>query len=516
MRSDCLRSLACVALVWTDVGLALPSSDHVLHEKREGSLDGQWKRSQRLDSDAVVPLRIGLVQQNLESGYEKLMEVSHPTSAKFGQHLTAEEVHDFFQPAAQAVEDVKGWLVSSGIPEDDIVHSDNKGWLAVDIPAAQFDALLRTEIFEHEHVQSGAIRLGCDGYHLPKHIQPHIDYITPGVKFSAPVKKRMVKRSWPPGGSRHGFWGPRPAPPHWQPPHYPHGPYHYPPGAGQLPPELRDCGRNITPACIRALYDIPRPTHIDPANYVGLFEGGDHYSQADIDLFFARYAPNVPQGTSPTPAYIDGAQGPVPQNSAMNGGEADIDIDMIYSLVYPQKIALYQTDDIPQAAEEMDGKLEGFLNTFLDALDGSYCTYSAYGITGDSPGIDAQYPDPLPGGYKGKLQCGVYKPARVISASYGEAEADLPKNYQLRQCNEFMKLSLQGHTILFSSGDYGVASAPGDPTKTGCLSGSGQNQTIYTPNYPVNCPYVIAVGATQLNVGRIWLDAINAEKADSV
>ena len=95
--------------------------------------------------------------------------------------------------------------------------------------------------------------------------------------------------------------------------------------------------------------------------------------------------------------------------------------------------------------------------------------------------------------------CGVYAPTRVISASYGEGEADLPINYQKRQCNEFMKLGLQGHTILFSSGDFGVSSSPGDVSSNGCLSAHGQKETIYSPGNPVNCPYLTSVGATQLN-----------------
>jgi tripeptidyl-peptidase I len=75
----------------------------------------------------------------------------------------------------------------------------------------------------------------------------------------------------------------------------------------------------------------------------------------------------------------------------------------------------------------------------LEQLDGSYCNYAAYGITGDS-WKDPKYPDPHKGGYKGKLQCGVYKPATVISISYGEAEYDIPVRYDKRQCNEWMKL----------------------------------------------------------------------------
>lgn len=56
-----------------------------------------------------------------------------------------------------------------------------------------------------------------------------------------------------------------------------------------------------------------------------------------------------------------------------------------------------------------------------------------------------------------------------------------------------MKLGLQGHSIFFASGDGGVA-AKGDI----CLSGNGQNETIFNPDYSSVCPYVTSVGATQL------------------
>lgn len=103
--------------------------------------------------------------------------------------------------------------------------------------------------------------------------------------------------------------------------------------------------------------------------------------------------------------------------------------------------------------------------------------------------------DPSPNIIIGKLQCGVYKPTNVISASYGQAEADLPVSYTKRQCNEFMKLGLQGHSILFASGDYGVASFPDDGTANGCL---GPEQKIFNPQYPSNCPYVTSVGGTMI------------------
>jgi tripeptidyl-peptidase-1 len=52
--------------------------------------------------------------------------------------------------------------------------------------------------------------------------------------------------------------------------------------------------------------------------------------------------------------------------------------------------------------------------------------------------------------------CGVYKPTNVMSISYGEQEQDLPAYYQKRQCNEWLKLGMQGVSIFVASGDTGV------------------------------------------------------------
>jgi tripeptidyl-peptidase-1 len=122
---------------------------------------------------------------------------------------------------------------------------------------------------------------------------------------------------------------------------------------------LEHCDTGITPACIKALYQIPDATSASPNNSLGLYESGDTYAQQDLDLFFAKYAPNIPKGTHPIPAFIDGAMAPVPVNQA--GGESDIDMTIALSLIYPQTLTLYQSDN---------SNLPGTFNTFLDALDG--------------------------------------------------------------------------------------------------------------------------------------------------
>lgn len=54
---------------------AIPSpSSHVIHEKRD-NVPKAWTKRNRASPTARLPVRIGLSQQNLEKGYDLLMDV---------------------------------------------------------------------------------------------------------------------------------------------------------------------------------------------------------------------------------------------------------------------------------------------------------------------------------------------------------------------------------------------------------------------------------------------------------
>lgn len=70
LASAILSALAVPALT-----LPSPSrSTHVVHEKRD-DFKGKWVRSSILDSDYVLPARIGLKQSNLDLGVQYLNEM---------------------------------------------------------------------------------------------------------------------------------------------------------------------------------------------------------------------------------------------------------------------------------------------------------------------------------------------------------------------------------------------------------------------------------------------------------
>jgi tripeptidyl-peptidase-1 len=48
---------------------------HALHERRAEHLVNKWEKRDAHPAKAILPVRIGLTQRNLDRGYELLMEV---------------------------------------------------------------------------------------------------------------------------------------------------------------------------------------------------------------------------------------------------------------------------------------------------------------------------------------------------------------------------------------------------------------------------------------------------------
>ena len=161
-----------------NVAMVIPP-DYVLHEKRTTPLH----RAQRLGLHVRLPMRIALKSnKNARQLAEKwLMDVSHPRSARYGQHWSEEEVVAAFAPSNDTVGAVTDWLTEfGGIARERITSTKNKAWLAFDATVEEAERLLVTEYFEQDNGKERIV--GCDQYHLPSHILEHVDYVAPGVK----------------------------------------------------------------------------------------------------------------------------------------------------------------------------------------------------------------------------------------------------------------------------------------------------------------------------------------------
>ncbi|KAF8990974.1 peptidase S8/S53 domain-containing protein [Cyathus striatus] len=444
---------------------------YVLHEKRS-RIPGGWTAIRRHEHSATLPLRFGLKQSNLHKLDEFLLDIAHPDSSNYGRHWTAEEVASTFAPSRESLEAVRDWLLSSGLPEDRIRTSGSKNWVEVEVTVEEAENLLKTEYHVYGH-DSGTQHIG-KSLLVSSSIKriAHVDIVTPSVHFDAVIGKR---------DSVHSNGKLKAAPSIHRTNASPAK--HMAVDVSTAASALDFCTTEITPACIKALYGINYSPQSPTQNSIGIVEyTPQSYLQGDLDLF-AKNVSGITSLVGKSPASIseahDNNSGVVQTQSTgiANNGESSLDLQYAMSIVGPsQGVTLYQVGDMIQG---------GSFNNFLDALDASYCKFEG----GNDPTRDPVYPDKQTNGYRGGPDCGTVAMANVISTSYSHNEADLGPAYTARQCAEYAKLGLMGATVLYSSGDFGVAGF------------SLSDGTMFDPAFPSTCPYVTSVGATQIKSG---------------
>jgi tripeptidyl-peptidase-1 len=308
-------------------------------------------------------------------------------------------VAEGFMPSEESVEAVTAWLVASGVLEKKIFRSQSQGWLEFHATAAEAEHLLDTEYFLYKHEFSGQSHIACSEYSLPKHVQDHVDFITPTLHFDARIaasKADILARSERPAsfqytdssrkrsigsgiGSALNRWGPK---------------------KGKiigvlkqilglikstLLQEVFPCSSYITPSCLRELYSFPTDPPMNATNSIGIVEYTPQcYYETDLVTFFAAFSPDQQQ-TTPTLNSIDGGSLCTTSTSFGNQGESNLDLEYYMAIINPGLATLYQVGDFVESAS---------FDNFLDAIHGDYCSFEG----GANPGYDPGYPDTSPGG----------------------------------------------------------------------------------------------------------------------
>jgi hypothetical protein len=80
----------------------------------------------RLARDALpterLTLRIALRQQRPEELEQAVLDVSNPDHARYGRHLTRDEVRSYTDPGPRAVGEVSRWLSANGVADYEVDH----------------------------------------------------------------------------------------------------------------------------------------------------------------------------------------------------------------------------------------------------------------------------------------------------------------------------------------------------------------------------------------------------------
>ncbi|VDC00558.1 unnamed protein product [Peniophora sp. CBMAI 1063] len=208
------------------------------------------------------------------------------------------------------------------------------------------------------------------------------------------------------------------------------------------------CAEIITPKCIQQMYGLPTDPATatsNPNDSITVTAYGDQYAQrADLQDFLEILRPDIDPNTTYEPFYIgDGPKDP--QGYNFSGLEADLDVEYTVGLATGVPVRFVSVSD--SAANDDTG---GFLTTAESHLANASSSH-------------------------------------VVTTSYGIDEDTMSVPIAQSLCNIYMQLSAMGTTVIFASGDGGVA------------GGGFKSCTTFGTTFPSGCPYVLSVGATQYN-----------------
>jgi tripeptidyl-peptidase-1 len=370
------------------------------------------------------------------------MDISSPSSPRYGQHLKRDELKDLIKPRAESSDAVMNWLQASGIDARDIANDGE--WITFRAPVKRAEEMMGATFKTYQNqVRRDVTKIRSLSYSVPKEIRSHIDMIHPITRFGQLQAERSQVFS---EGS-----------------------------AITAAAVNATCNTTITPSCLADLYKFA-DYKIDPSADVTIGVNGflEQYARySDFQKFAATYSPKA-VGSNFSYTLVAGAYsffsytananptlgGLNSQNSTDDSVEANLDIQYTAGLVGPSiKTNFFSTAGRGSHIPDLDQP------SAADNENEPYMEFFTYLLSLEN--------EKLPS---------------VLSTSYGESEQSVGVEYANKVCDMIGQLGTRGVSVIFSSGDTGPGSA--------CQTNDGKNTTRFAAIFPASCPYVTSVGGT--------------------
>jgi len=185
-------------------------------------------------------LRLGLKQEKFDELVHHLYEVSDPSHARYGQHLSKEEVDALIAPHPDTTAAVNDWLMYHGVDSPESTTSAGE-WVTVRVTVEQAEKMLGAKYGVYRHAKSGDTVLRTVSYSLPKELHSHIDVVAPTTYFGTMKSMKATHFLQPELDAVHAK----------------NVSDAIEPIANAVPPA--SCASIITPSCLRTLYNVSKP-----------------------------------------------------------------------------------------------------------------------------------------------------------------------------------------------------------------------------------------------------------------
>jgi tripeptidyl-peptidase-1 len=172
-------SISLSALVAALGATALPSPRSNYAVKERHAVPRAWTAVGDADKNSLLSLQIGIKQSNEGEVERHLLEVSDPSHARYGAHLSAKEIAEIVRPHKDSVSMVHEWLVEHGIKDFD--YAPAQDWVTIIVPIEKAEELLQTKYSKFEHIDV---------------VQPTTSFFTPTAELKGWGPVRGTEDNW--------------------------------------------------------------------------------------------------------------------------------------------------------------------------------------------------------------------------------------------------------------------------------------------------------------------------------
>ena len=271
-----------------------------------------WTKVRNAAADTKLTLSVALARQNMEQLESKLMALSTPGHAEYGQWMDSHDIDNLFPPADPS--EVDDWLRSHGVNN----VQQQGGLLQLETDVATANKLLDTDFAWYQ--QGSTKRLRTTKYSVPNHLRHSIDLVSPTTFFGEPKGAHSFRELKLPQTSNVSHSTQNSA------------------GVDQ------SCYNFITPKCLRQMYQVghftPNPDSGARIGYGNFLNQTSSYK--DLALFEEKFG--LPSENFSTTLINGGVNDQSPDAAT---GEANLDVQLIVALSHPLPVEAYITAGKP-------------------------------------------------------------------------------------------------------------------------------------------------------------------------
>lgn len=157
-----------------------PATDFAVVESLPKIPQG-WQQGAPVPSGRRLKFRIAVKQENAFAFEQHVVDISTPNHAKYGQHMSREELKAMLRPSTTATAAILGWLTGQGVPAKDI--EDKGDWINFYVPAIKAERMLDTKFYYYSDTAGYFKEIRTLHYSVPQQLHEHIHMIQPTTRF---------------------------------------------------------------------------------------------------------------------------------------------------------------------------------------------------------------------------------------------------------------------------------------------------------------------------------------------